>query len=76
LVIYPNVVNLRFKVDVRVNATSYFFCGAYLYNLKMDDRDCMVDYQYKIEDGHLSTEQNYGLIHLIVNKSNFFISIQ
>ncbi|CAO3697576.1 unnamed protein product [Rhizopus microsporus] len=44
LVIYPNVVNLRFKVDVR-----------------MDDRNCMVDYQYKIEDGHLSTEQNYGL---------------
>ncbi|PHZ13648.1 uncharacterized protein RHIMIDRAFT_236703 [Rhizopus microsporus ATCC 52813] len=44
LVIYPNVVNLRFKVDVR-----------------MDDRDCIVDYQYKIEDGHLSTEQNYGL---------------
>ncbi|CEG80340.1 hypothetical protein RMATCC62417_14694 [Rhizopus microsporus] len=44
LVIYPNVVNLRFKVDVR-----------------MDNRDCMVDYQYKIEDGYLSTEQNYGL---------------
>lgn len=32
----------------------------------------MVDYQYKIEDGHLSTEQNYGLIYLIVNKNNLF----
>lgn len=36
----------------------------------MDDRNCMVDYQYKIEDGHLSTEQNYGLLHYMVN--NFF----
>ncbi|KAG1463735.1 hypothetical protein G6F46_001738 [Rhizopus delemar] len=44
LVIYPNVVNLQFKVDV-----------------KMNNRDCLIDYQYRIEDGNLSTENHYGL---------------
>ncbi|KAG0750228.1 hypothetical protein G6F57_002285 [Rhizopus arrhizus] len=44
LVIYPNVVNLQFKIDV-----------------KMNNRDCLIDYQYRIEDGNLSTENHYGL---------------
>ncbi|CAO3674509.1 unnamed protein product [Rhizopus stolonifer] len=44
LVIYPNVVNLQFKVDVKVV-----------------NSDCLVDYQYKIEDGNLTTENHYGL---------------
>ncbi|KAL9540649.1 hypothetical protein MBANPS3_009565 [Mucor bainieri] len=43
--IYPNVVNLQFKVNVT----------------KTNERDCTVDYQYKIEDGRLATENHYGL---------------
>ncbi|GAN05554.1 mutS protein homolog 4 [Mucor ambiguus] len=42
---YPNVVNLQFKVNVT----------------KTNERDCTVDYQYKIEDGRLATENHYGL---------------
>ncbi|KAF1802621.1 muts domain V-domain-containing protein [Mucor lusitanicus] len=43
--IYPNVVNLQFKVNVT----------------KTNERDCTVDFQYKIEDGRLATENHYGL---------------
>ncbi|OAC99555.1 hypothetical protein MUCCIDRAFT_42353 [Mucor lusitanicus CBS 277.49] len=48
--IYPNVVNLQFKVNVT----------------KTNERDCTVDFQYKIEDGRLATENHYGMSYCIV----------
>ncbi|KAL7330113.1 MutS protein msh4 [Mucor circinelloides] len=49
--IYPNIVNLQFKVNVT----------------KTNERDCTVDYQYKIEDGRLATENHYGE-HLVTKQ--------
>ncbi|KAI9354044.1 muts domain V-domain-containing protein, partial [Pilaira anomala] len=43
--VYPNVVNLQFKVQVT----------------KHSSNNCTVDYQYRIEDGYLSSENHYGL---------------
>ncbi|OBZ86475.1 MutS 4 [Choanephora cucurbitarum] len=42
--VYPNVVNLQFKVNVT----------------KTKDSDYTVDYQYKIEDGSLNSKASYG----------------
>ncbi|KAI9487454.1 MAG: muts domain V-domain-containing protein [Benjaminiella poitrasii] len=47
--IYPNVVNLQFKVNVTV------------VSMKQNRNECTIDYQYKHEDGNLSTENRYGL---------------
>ncbi|KAI7906727.1 muts domain V-domain-containing protein [Cokeromyces recurvatus] len=48
--IYPNVVNLHFKVNVT----------------KQGKNDCTVDYQYKIEDGNLNAENHYGNLLLLL----------
>ncbi|KAI8972009.1 muts domain V-domain-containing protein [Mycotypha africana] len=43
--IYPNVVNLHFKVTIARNT----------------DNDCIIEYQYKVEDGNLKMDTHYGL---------------